>query len=306
MMNRYSMQEASQINGAIAALPTAHSFPVNVGSLNTPADGYQAIVSVDRDTKKATIVNIAKSRYHIVQHEAAFRPIVEGLTMANVNDYKFILTNQPESAHLQIFTGQKANVAGTEGISLGVNTLNTFDGTKPVTYSISLFSDKTTIELVGYRQVCSNGMKIRVPLDQAEIIKEEEVRGLHAIWDKSARILHTPSADVKIKSMQYVVEALTMLSKPVEKLIDRAKAFSIKDKTVFEEIVKAYVGKRYAARVVGNMNTKDIAPEDHGSLWALYNAMTYVASHDEEIEDSSRETLLNKAADLLLIPVRGN
>lgn len=306
MINHYRMQEASEINSAISALPIANSFPVNVGTLNMPAEGYQAIVSVDRATKAASIVNIARMRYHIVQHEDAFRPIIEGMTIAGLQDFKFILTSQPHRAHLQVFTGQKASVEGTEGISLGVNALNTFDGTKPLTYSITLFSEKNTIELVGYRQVCSNGMKIRVPLDKAEIIREEEVSELRKLWDKEARILHTPSADIKIKSLQYVMEAVTMLTKPVENLIKKAKEFSLKDTAVFEEIIKAYVGKRYAARVVANMNTKDIAPEDHGSLWALYNAMTYVASHDDEIEDTSRETLLNKAADLLLIPVRGN
>jgi len=148
-------------------------------------------------------------------------------------------------------------------------------------------------------------IEVRVPLHQTEIIKPEVVTKITELWKNHARILHTQNATGKIELIQYAIEAITLLREPVEILIKRAKEFSLQDRTKMEKLIKLHFGKRYAERVRRVMNTTDIADNEINSLWALYNAMTYVASHDEEIEASSRETLLNKSAELLLVPFRG-
>lgn len=82
----FGNQEASQINSAIASLPRAELKQI------TPTDGeyiknFRA-VKVRMQSGKTEFVNCPTNRYTVVQHEDAFRPIIEGLTQAGVKDFK--------------------------------------------------------------------------------------------------------------------------------------------------------------------------------------------------------------------------
>jgi hypothetical protein len=105
--------------------------------------------------------------------------------------------------------------------------------------------------------------------------------------------MHTETAFKKIEAMQYIAEAISLLRDPVEKIIRKAQDWTIADREYLEKLIKKHVGKRYAQKVADRY-----ARDGDTSLWGLYNAITYVASHDE-LKAVSREHLIDKAADML-------
>jgi hypothetical protein len=112
-------------------------------------------------------------------------------------------------------------------------------------------------------------------------------------------IRRTRSATGKIKALQYVVEAMAILRNPVERLFAKAKQFSFTDREHYETLIKAHVGERYKSRVL-----KQFSTEEDRSLWSLYNAVTFVASHTEGLNETSRDRLLEGAADMLLVAAK--
>jgi len=88
-----------------------------------------------------------------------------------------------------------------------------------------------------------------------------------------------------------------LLQPSVEKMVKLSQEWTIKNEKELKGLIDAYVGKRYQKKVM-----ERFAREEGNTLWSLTNAITWVASHDTELKDTSRETLLDKAGDVLMIP----
>ena len=138
-------------------------------------------------------------------------------------------------------------------------------------------------------------MKIRVPLDQAEIIKVETVLKIEELMAERTKIKHTASAENKIQAIIFTMEALALLYEPVANLIKRSQNFKIEDQDRLKELVKIHVGRRFRQKV-----TDAYELEAGDSLWDLYNAMTFVATHNEDLQTNTRERLLDKASKILV------
>lgn len=305
-MKHYRMRPAEQINQAIAELPTAEEYELTGTKMQAEGEdqpetqdaeeipnfkGIKVTLNDPKNKGKSHFVYMPSKKYQLVQHETAFRPIVEGLTLAGVHDFGFITTSNEKKAQLQIYaTGE-----GYDTVSLGFSVINSFDGSSAISYGFRSFREKAYIEIVGYRQICSNGMKIRVPLDEAEIIKPELRTEVETLLAQHTSILHTKNAEKKIEAMQYIVEAISLLREPVELMIKKAQRWTWRDQEHFNELIKNHVGQRYKAKVEEQME------KESQDLWGLFNAITYVASHDLDIKDTSRETMLNKAAEMLMV-----
>jgi hypothetical protein len=283
----YNMQPAEQINPEIAQLPTAHKKKVYLDN-GQEIKGYEAVEVVDKSGHKE-IVDIPKESYTIVQHARGFEPIREGLVQAGIHDFKFILTSTMRRAQLQIYTSN----AGYDGVSLGFSVENSFDGSKALSYGFKISEQKTVIEMVGYRQVCSNGMKVRVPLENAEFVREETRAKILNLFEEHCRILHTPTAEARIPSMQYVAEAIALMQEPLELYIRKAQKWTIDNEDILKRLIKAHVGKRFQAKVMERYT------QESRDLWGLYNALTYVASHDPQLKPSARDSLIDKASMML-------
>lgn len=301
----FALQSAEKVNAVIDQLPIATNLKVwtTEFSADSPdgaleAENFKAIY-VESATEKG-IVNVPTRRYEIVQHKDAIRPIIDALVMSGVQDFEFNAQATLSWANLNVFVGS----AGYDGVKLGFKVGNSFDSSSAVSYGIDVTHSTHTIEMVGYRMACSNGLKIIVPLDQAELIRPEIREQVTTLLKERTRVLHTKSASSKIEAMKYVVEAVALLRDPAEAMIKKAQTWKIDDTELFKALIKAHVGNRFAKKVEHQYN-KD-SPED--SLWNLYNAMTFVASHDESLSVTARETLIDKAAKMLtveLFPVKG-
>jgi hypothetical protein len=287
--NFFAQREAIQINEALANLPRAELLKIETEQ-GEKINNFRT-VKVINNNGKTFFVNCPTNRYTLVQHEDAFRPIIEGLTQAGVSNFKFSCYSDENRAKLNIFVGS----AGFDSVSLGIQVYNSYDGTSAVHFGFDLNRRKQYLEVVGYRQVCSNGMKIRVPLNEAEIIKLETVEKIESLLHERTSLRHTESVVDKLEAIQYTTEALALLREPVENEIKKAMLFTIENRKKLKELVLKHVGKRYAERVERQYD------RDNGkSLWDLFNAVTYVASHNDGINKViSRDNLIDKASVLL-------
>ena len=295
----FALQSADKVNEVIAQLPKATplklwttAFDDKTCDNNSNASEVKNFKAIFvQNSAESGIVNCPTQRYEIVQHETAIRPIVEAMIQAGVQDFEFNAQHTLSWANLNIFVTPK----GFDGVKLGFQIGNSFDSSSAVTYGVEVAQRNAYVVLQGYRQICSNGMKIKVPLMEAEIVKEEIREKLTLIFKERTRVLHTKSAESKIEAIKYVVEAVSLLQKPVENMIKKAQKWTIVDSTHFKELIKLHVGRRYAQKVINQYN-KDSADE---SLWNLFNAMTFVSSHDPTLSVTARDTLLDKASDML-------
>jgi hypothetical protein len=249
--------------------------------------GFKAIVRKDT----GSIVAVPTGKYTLVQHEEAFMPIVEALNSLG-QPFKIAAIHSNTNAWLNILTTET-----DDGVSVGFQAMNSVDGSTSLQYGFANFKATRYIELVGYRQVCSNGMVVRVPIDNADFVRLEEREKIEVLLRQSIRIIHTGKAQEKIEQIRYLVEAMALLKEPVARMIKAATMKGIGQMEA-EELLKKYIGKRLKAKLLGQFE------QEEKTLWGLYNAITFVAAHDNEIKTSTKNSLITKSADLLLAEVQ--
>jgi hypothetical protein len=145
---------------------------------------------------------------------------------------------------------------------------------------------------VGYRQVCANGMKLRVPLHEAEIVKVEERMQIEKLLESHAVIRHTTNANTKLQMIQLAVEAMQIMKEPVARMIRAARGTPIA-KEYAKQLIGEYIGKRLHEEILAQYSNEE------QNIWGLYNAITNVASHNSEIAQSTANGLINNSAIML-------
>lgn len=287
----YKLKTASEINYALASLPKAIEKPVFTGIKNNLKETWTMrkqnhfkAIEVEGKT-----VAIPSNHYQLVQHEEAFRPIIEGLTLRGVEDFKFSLFANHKKAWLNIFVSE-----GTDSIRYGFRAQNSFDRTTSINVGIrSYFLKNRVVEIVGYRQVCSNGMVVRVNLDEAEFVREEERGEILELLKKQVKIKHNSLAEARLEELQYTVEAFLLMKNPLKRIVDKAQSIELyKDQA--EEIIEKYIGKRKLDKVMEQYGREE------ETLWGLFNSITFIASHTKVFEKATKfNTMIDKAATML-------
>jgi len=275
-------QCADSLHAAVENLPKAKLALLDFAGFENPLHLQAVIV----DNKVAAVVS---SKYGLVQHSDAFKPIVEGIRASNVPfHYRcFAYGELARKAYLDVITTETYDT-----VRVGFRVANSIDGTSAIRYSFSMIKETNTVELVGYRQVCSNGMKIRVPLAEAEFVEAEERQKIEQLLAAQKRIVHSKDALEKVRLVQVAVEAISLLREPVARIIQAAQRKEI-TKEESEKLLEKYIGKNLKDRIldqfVGNKEK---------SLWSLYNAVTYVASHGT-VAQSTQMGLIDRSAKML-------
>lgn len=291
---RQTLVQAEQVNEELEKLPRAEE--VGVAWANVKADAYVPIrdrkgilVKSDRHPD-GVIIDVPTDEYVLVQHKDALRPVIDALTVTGNHDFRFSFYSTDERAWMNVYVGE-----GYDTVRYGFSVINSYDRSSSLKYGFEGFRKTKIIEIVGYRQVCSNGMKIRVPIDNAEFVKPEEREEIETLLVRSLRIRHTGDVESKMQSVQPIVEAFMLLRNPLQRIIEAAQSVAVEDKDTAQKLVDKYVGKRLNRKVLDQFVEK----QQKKSLWGLYNALTFVASHDEVISESSRNALINKASVML-------
>ena len=291
------------IFGALNDLPKAQ-----LGDVYTTLDGEVKPIVKTTDIKAVVvggkIVATVSNHYKLVQHVDAFAPIVEGIHTAGVENIYFSLMANGKWAKLNLMFCQAKD--GLEGINYGFTARNSVDGRSAINYGFRLqkrTTDKVlrtekVVDVWAVRQVCSNGMKMRVPIEWHEISKLVDVTRLHTLFNESAKFAHVTDVAERVKQMGFIAEAFAMLQKPIEKMIELGKDIHI-TQSVAEAMIKAYIGKRLSGQILAAYEK-----EQGQNLWALYNAVTYTASH-AGLSQRTSLAMIEKAADMYEIGIRG-
>jgi hypothetical protein len=284
------MAGAEQTKATMDAIPTASLQTItatDLGPISNPKNMKAVIV-------EGRIVASVSKNYKLVQHKDAFAPVFNGLHQT-ATPYTFALFQTDRKAFLNVFVDEIGD--NGSGIKLGFRVINSIDGKNAISYDLSAngIQRTTTIELVGYRLVCQNGMKIRVPLEQAEELRLEKkvAERVQHLITMAARIIHMGTEEEikqKMEAVQYVTEALALLKEPIARMIQMAKLRQIGEIEA-KALIAKYVGTRMAKRIEQRFQ------EEPQNLWGMYNACTFVASHDVSVK--TMNGLLEKSAELL-------
>lgn len=280
-MKMLELKQAEEINREIAQIPEAYREDICVGLKEVPEKDFKAIVV---DNKVQAVVS---DHYKLVQHREAFRPVIEGLTLRGIDKFNFSLWGNHRRAWLNIFVGE-----GFDTVKYGFRITNSVDRSTSVRYGLSAFSESQVLELVGYRQVCSNGMIVRVNLADAEIVKLEERIKIEQQLKQKIAFKHQGDMDKKFEEVQYIVEAFLLLEKPLERIIKKAQSKSLIIEQA-KDFIKRYVGERKLDKIM------ELYGHEEQTLWGLYNAMTFYYSHRETLKATKLNTGLQKAAQML-------
>jgi hypothetical protein len=279
-----ALEQSKNAQGLIGSLPTAKLVPIELEEAENTSGYHASVVG-------GVIVGMVTKKYALVQHAEAFMPIITALDNAG-EEYQVSVWDKRGKAGLRVITGRLA----ADGVKLGFQVLNSVDGTTSINYNFWMNRQSDShIEIVGYRLSCKNGMVMRVPLDEAEFVKPELKAQIQMLMKKLFSISHVGDAKAKAQQVQYIVEALTLLKEPVATMIEKSKTIGILPKEA-EMLLAKYVGQRLSKKCLFQFRMDKIKEGD--KLWSLYNAITYVASHDG-VSDSSKKSLLDNSADML-------
>lgn len=274
-----TLKSYETIRADLATLPIAQEKEVIVDGLTQ--ERYKAIMVNNK------VIDIPSKHYKLIQHEQAFEPILEGLAQRG-KPYKYALMCNSRKAWLNVYVGE-----GTDTIRYGFSVSNSIDRSSSLKYGLKADGVKArVIELVGYRQVCSNGMKIRVPLNQAEFVREEERLKIEELLHKKMIYRHTGNVKQAISEVQYTVEAFLLLEQPLARIVAKAQTRKL---TLAQArvLVEKYVGRRKRDKILAQYGNEE------QSLWGLYNAITWLASHRNITTPTKFNTEVDHAAVML-------
>lgn len=285
----YKLKEAELINPSLADLPKAELKPLAVEGADTSA--FKATVV------KGKVIDCPTSKYRLIQHEQAFRPIIDGLTVSGVKDYAFTLWADEKRASLSIYIGESE-----DGVRFGFNAKNSFDRSSAVHYGMKSEKVQEEVQIVerehvlvwGHRKVCENGLVVKVPLKTTKYLDAITVKRVKELFSTSRSIRHMGD-DIfsRIKSVQYLTEGILLLSKPIGMMIRDAQNIHLTQDEAKELLVR-YEKRRRLDHYL------ELYGREEQTLWGLFNAITFFASHKEEgITHKAREKILMRAGDML-------
>lgn len=306
-MDFWQKHSAESIKEELAALPKAELRTLYAETEDTMAYGAKDTELVNaaglkKLTDKAVFVegehiaNVSKG-YELVQHETAFAPIVDNLEAQGTNKFKFTVWANHRRAFLGVLVGE-----AKDSVQFGFRCTNSVDGSGSINYGLKASRVQTVIDIVekehvtvwGIRQVCNNGCIIKIPLKSIKYLDAVTSRKVQELAKELRSIRHTKGAYDRMAEVRLLVESFLALEKPINAMIGDAQNFTIKPQDV-QKLLKFYVGERMAKSV----ELEFAHPKYDGSLWALYNATTAIASHNDDYKDGTRNSLLDKAGNLL-------
>lgn len=290
-------RDCDMIENEIHKLPVASIEEVQTTS-GLMAQKHKAIVV------SGQVVSILTKKYRLVQHKEAFAPIINSVKN-NVDKFNFCIIADNQRAYLDILT-EKAN-DGKEGIEFGFRCKNTFDGRSSIKFSFVQQKASRWVELVeknhvtvwGYRQSCKNGMVMKIPLAYEKVVVPEERAKIEELLRLSKNIAHfNPTVENGLKEVKNVIEILFLLRKPVERIIALADKYSLlgAQKEDIIKLISKYCGKKMSHSIYDKFARDN---EENTSLWGLYNAITSLATHRQDLSNNTRQKLYEHAGDML-------
>jgi hypothetical protein len=287
----------AQLQEAVDRLPTASEIPVLRGDTNEVIAENKGIVV------EGKVVAVLSKQYATVNHSKAFKPVVEGLVKSGENgkNVTFAIRHTDARAFLTAFVNEAKD--SSSGIRYGFRTVNSYDGSTGIHFDVST-SKGVVVTVWGERQICTNGMKIRVPLEWRDCIDGEKADKIITLLKQSKTIVHKgnmTNIDIKLEQVGYMVEVMFLLESALNKIVKMAEDMRMDNLKLASLMVEKYVGQRYLESVMQRFEYGE-----EKTLFGLYNAITYIGSHTVSYKEGTKESIIDKASRLLDEALRGS
>lgn len=286
----WEKRPATEINQAIAELPEAELHRVQDAKTGKMIKNrYVTVV----DGKH---VDFPSDQYVLKQHSETFRPVVEAITLRGIEDFEFSLWSTLTRATLAVYVGE-----ATDGVNFGFQVTNSVNRSTSIRYSLKAYKQTSRVKMVekehvlvwGYRQTCDNGMVVKVPLKSCKYMDAVRVKKIKELLDINTRIIHKgENVDSQLEKVQYLVEGFLLLKDPLNMMIIDAQKYEL-TRDEAEKFLEKYIGRRRMDRYL------ELYGREEQTLWGLYNSITFLASHQDNLSTNVREKLLVRAGDML-------
>lgn len=269
------------------------------------------------ETKKGVLQNkeiiaTVSNHYVLVQHREAFKNAIEQLEVPE--DAKLEVNWYKGKASMQIFFDELKVDDGKLGIDMAFQIKNSYDGSTALGLSVKrnmIEKGDKYIVFYGLRQVCSNGMKIKISL--AEMMPEE-LNKLNPEKDVIAEtkqdIKETITSSFKGsvrhmgKKFDMKYQNLFTMAKMAVPLIESKIKQAMKNKITDVEFIKWLDSQNFTQKAIDGILLRYNASiaEEGANRWTAYNAITAYASHDTQSQ-IQQEKIIDKAWELVRVPI---
>ncbi len=255
------------------------------------------------------IIAVVSKHYQLIQHRDAFKQALEQLEVPE--DAKISCSWYKGKASMNVFFDELKINDGKLGIDMAFQIKNSYDGSTALGLSVKknlIEKGDKYIVFYGLRQICSNGMKIKVPL--AEMMPEE-IEKLNpekdVIAEEKQDIINNISKEfrgsVKHMGKKFEMKYLNLfqMAKLAVPLIEKKIKEAMADKITDVEFIRWLDKMEFSQKAIDGILVR-YNSEKELTRWGAYNAITAYASHDVNSK-RQEERLLDKAWELVRVPI---
>jgi hypothetical protein len=264
------------------------------------------------DKKKGVLQNeeiiaTVSPYYHLVQHEDAFNLALKELEVPQ--DNKLECSWHKGKARMRVFFDELKINDGKMGIDMAFEINNSYDGSTALGLSMKrnfLEKGEKHIVFYGLRQICSNGMKIKIPLSEMLPQEIDKMKPENVIAEEKQDVLNQSQKEF-VGSVKHIGKDFGMKYK---NLFEMAKiAIPIIEEKIKHAIEKNITNEEFMLWLQDRMFTKksikgilERYDNQDENVWGAYNAITEYASHYTK-SDLQKEELIDKAWELM-VPIQ--
>jgi len=264
------------------------------------------------ETKKGVlqnneIISTVSTHYKLITHKNAFKQALEQLEVPE--DAKIQCGWHRGKAEMKVFFDELKIDDGKKGIDMAFQIKNSYDGSTALGLSVkrNLFEKgEKYIVFYGMRQVCSNGMKIKIPLSEMNALELDNMTENDVVAEEKQEVKKEELVSIRT-SVRHMGDKFEM---KYVKLFDFAK----NSVPYVEEKIKQAIKKGITeVEFIGLLEELGFRPKaikgilkryekEEENYWGAYNSITAYASHDIKSK-IQEEKLIDKAWDLISVPV---
>jgi len=274
------------------SLPVATLQPVFFGNEKVEAEKSRAVVV------EGKVITFCSDHYELVNHKDAFLQALHTMEVPLNKETEIQVFGKNGYASMKCVFPELTIADDKLGIKMGFEIQNSIDKTSSLGIEMKRsMKDKSDAYIVftGYRQVCSNGMKIRVPMLEmfnADEIRQEEKGVIERLMASfTGRVKHMGKnfamkyTDLLLLARKSIPSIEATIQKAMAKVITR------------EEFAKALGEMGFSDRNI-EMILNEFDKEKATTTWQAYNNITAIASHNIKSQ-AVADKMLDRAWDLM-------
>jgi hypothetical protein len=270
-------------------------------------DGYKQIDKKKGVLQNEEIIATVSPYYHLVQHQDAFNLAIKELEVPK--DSKIECSWYKGKASMRVFFEELKIDDGKMGINMAFEIKNSYDGSTALGLSVKRnFMEKGEkyITFYGLRQICSNGMKIKIPLSEMLPQEVDRMKPEDVIAEEKQDILKQTEKEF-VGSVKHIgkdfgikYENLFQMAKLAVPLIEEKIKYAMKKSITEVEFIKWLDKMNFTQKAIKGILVRYKNQEDN--VWGAYNSITEYSSHDIKSE-IQKERLIDKAWELM-VPIQ--